>query len=226
MGILKEMFEEGSGDDFEKKPPVLLAKGRYKSDTETILSGYKIFRKRYVFKGLIFKLLLVILALASSVMMLMTSDGSSSMPVIMILLCIFIGIYFISQPVINQKNLKKGLDNLDGSEYEVEITDRTVKISTVLSPEDDSLEASEEEKIEENDGEEAAENKENEDIPATIIHLDSSIVDFIDHEGMFIICVKKSYVFIIPKSAFTEEEVQAVKEKLSMLMGIRFKIAD
>lgn len=219
MGILKEMFEEGSGDDFEKKPPVLLAKGRYKSDTETILSGYKIFRKRYVFKGLIFKLLLVILALASSVMMLVTSDGSSSMPVIMILLCIFIGIYFVSQPVINQKNLKKGLDNIDGSEYEVEITDRTVKISTVIPPED----ASEAEKNEENTGEEAAENEE---IPATIIHLDSSIVDFIDYEGMFIICVKKSYVFIIPKSAFTEEEVQAVKERLSMLMGIRFKIAD
>lgn len=219
MGILKEMFEEGSGDDFEKKPPVLLAKGRYKSDTETILSGYKVFRKRYVFKGLIFKLLLVILALASSVMMLITSDGSSSMPVIMILLCIFIGIYFVSQPVINQKNLKKGLDNIDGSEYEVEITDQTVKISTVIPPED----TSEEEKTEENTGEEAAEN---EDIPATIIHLDSSIVDFIDYEGMFIICVKKSYVFIIPKSAFTEEEVQTVKEKLSMLMGIRFKIAD
>lgn len=222
MGILKEMFEEGSGDDFEKKPPVLLAKGRYKSDTETILSGYKIFRKRYVFKGLILKLLLVILALASSVMMLMTSNGSSTMPVMMILLCIFIGVYFISQPVINQKNLKKGLDNIDGSEYEVEITDQTVKISTVIPPED----ASEAENNEENTGEEAAENKENEDIPATIIHLDSSIVDFIDYEGMFIICVKKSYVFIIPKSAFTDEEVQAVKEKLSMLMGIRFKIAD
>ena len=219
MGILKEMFEEGSGDDFEKKPPVLLAKGRYKSDTETILSGYKVFRKRYVFKGLIFKLLLVILALASSVMMLMTSDGSSTMPVIMILLCIFIGIYFVSQPVINQKNLKKGLDNIDGSEYEVEITDQTVKISTVIPPED----ASKEEKTEENTGEEAAEN---EDIPATIIHLDSSIVDFIDYDGMFIICVKKSYAFIIPKSAFPEEEVQTVKEKLSMLMGIRFKIAD
>lgn len=222
MGILKEMFEEGSGDDFEKKPPVLLAKGKYKSDTETILSGYKIFRKRYVFKGLILKLLLVILALASSVMMLVTSDGSSTMPVMMILLCIFIGIYFVSQPVINQKNLKKGLDNLDGSEYEVEITDQTVKISTVIPPED----TSEEEKTEENTVEEADENKENEEIPATLIHLDSSIVDFIDYEGMFIICVKKSYVFIIPKSAFTEEEVQAVKEKLSMLMGIRFKIAD
>lgn len=226
MGILKEMFEEGSGDDFEKKPPVLLAKGRYKSDTETILSGYKVFRKRYVFKGLIFKLLLVILALASSVMMLMTSDGSSSMPIMMILLCIFIGVYFVSQPVINQKNLKKGLDSLDGSEYEVEITDQTVKISTVIPPEEASKEENTEGASEKNIGEEAAENKENEDIPATLIHLDSSIVDFIDYEDMFIICVKKSYVFIIPKSAFTEEEVQAVKDKLSMLMGIRFKIAD
>ena len=51
-------------------------------------------------------------------------------------------------------------------------------------------------------------------------------MDFIDREKMFIVCVKKSYVFIIPKSAFPEDDVQKTREKLSAIMGIRFKIED
>ena len=66
--------------------------------------------------------------------------------------------------------------------------------------------------------------KEAEEIPATIIHLDQPIVDLLDKDDMFILVVNKSYVFIIPKSAFTEDKVQKIREKLSVIMGIRYKI--
>ena len=72
MGILKEMSSEESGD-FEKRPAVLLAKGRYVSDAQTIMEGYKTFQLRYILKSLILKMLLVLLALASSIMMLISS---------------------------------------------------------------------------------------------------------------------------------------------------------
>ena len=232
MGILKEMFDEGSGDDLgNNREEVQLAKGRYKSDPETILSGYKTYQKKYVVKSLVFKMLLVLLALASSIMMLLTTDGTPTMPAMMILICVAIGVYFISEPINNRKKLKKGLEIADGTEYEAVITDRTLKISTVeLSKTDETADNAE--NVEKTIGE-SSENtvpaeaeKKDDDIPATIIHLDSHIVDFIDRDGMFIVCVKKSYVFIIPKSAFTEEEVQNTREKLSSIMGIRYKLED
>lgn len=232
MGILKEMFDEGSGDDLgNNREEVQLAKGRYKSDPETILSGYKTYHKKYVVKSLVFKMLLVLLALASSIMMLLTTDGTPTMPAMMILICVAIGVYFISEPINNRKKLKKGLEIADGTEYEAVITDRTLKISTVELPKTDET-ADNAENKEKTVGE-SSENtapaeaeKKDDDIPATIIHLDSHIVDFIDRDGMFIVCVKKSYVFIIPKSAFTEEEVQNTREKLSSIMGIRYKLED
>lgn len=235
MGILKEMFDEGSGDDLgNNREEVLLAKGRYKSDPETILLGYKTYQKKYVVKSLVFKMLLVLLALASSIMMLITTDGTPTMPAMMILICVAIGAYFISEPINNRKKLKKGLEIADGTEYEAVITDRTLKISTVELPKTDETDdnAENEEKSAEENSENTASagdteaEKKDDDIPATIIHLDSHIVDFIDRDGMFIVCVKKSYVFIIPKSAFTEEEVQNTREKLSSIMGIRYKLED
>ena len=56
-----------------------------------------------------------------------------------------------------------------------------------------------------------------------MIHLDSPIVDLTDREDMFILVVKKAYVFIIPKRAFTEDECQRIRDKLSAIMGIRYK---
>ncbi len=228
MGILKEMFSEESGE-FEKRPAVLLAKGRYVSDSATIMEGYKTFQLRYVLKSLILKMLLVLCALASSIFMLVSSERNDApMSVLFILICVCLGVYFINEPVANRRKLKSGLEQLEGVEYEAEITDRYIKISTI---EDENaemqpvVEAEEDEISDENTGGEE-ESEEDKGPPATVIHLDSNIVDFIDKEEMFIVCVKKSYVFIIPKSAFSEDDVQKTIEKLSAVMGIRFKIAD
>lgn len=228
MGILKEMFGEESGDSFETRPPVLLATGRYKSSTETVMEGYKTYQKKYVIKNTVLKMLLVLLALASSVMMLISSDDGGMMPVLLIMICLCAGIYFINEPINSRKKLKSGLSAIEGTEYEIEITDRTIKISTVEVPEEEGTEentvpADEEAVSEGENGEEA--NAEDQGPPATIIHLDGA-VEIIDKEDMFIICVSKKYIFIVPKSAFKEDELQLAREKLAAVMGIRFKMVD
>ena len=228
MGILKEMFGEESGDSFETRPPVLLATGRYKSSDETVMEGYKTYQKKYVIKNTVLKMLLVLLALASSVMMLISSDDGGMMPVFLIMICLCAGIYFINEPISSRKKLKSGLSAIEGTEYEIEITDRRRKISTVEVPEEEGTEentvtADEEAVSEGENGEEA--NAEDQGPPATIIHLDGA-VEIIDKEDMFIICVSKKYIFIVPKSAFKEDELQTVREKLAAIMGVRFKMVD
>lgn len=231
MSILKEMFSEGD-ENFSAPEGEFLAKGKYESNADQILKGYKVFQKKYVVKSLIPRLLLAALAIASSIMMII-SDPGGKMPVLCLMIALSVTVYFISQPITNSKNLRKGLDSISGTEYEAEFYTDKVKISTVnfqsdiveIEKIDDTSEKTEEAQPDVQTEADIAiyGEKEAEEIPATIIHLDQPIVDLLDKDDMFILVVNKSYVFIIPKSAFTEDEVQKIREKLSVIMGIRFK---
>lgn len=228
MGILNEMFGD-ENNDISAPEGELLAKGSYESNPDEILSGYKIYQKRYVFRSLIIKLLVVLVATASSIMMIITSSGDEVMPVFCLMICIAVGIWFVSQPITNKKNLSKGLEALSGISYEAEFYTDKVKISTIAeengenSEENDKTEEASTTESEASDSDENAETDEPDEIPATVIHLDSPIVDILDKPDMFILVVKKAYVFIIPKSAFSQEEAEKIREKLSVIMGIRYK---
>lgn len=232
MSILKEMFSEGD-ENFSAPEGEFLAKGQYESNADQILKGYKVYQKKYVVKSLIPKLLLAALAIASSIMMIM-SDPGGTVPILCLMIALCVTIYFISQPIVNSKNLRKGLDSISGTEYEAEFYTDKIKISTVnfqsdiveIEKVDEAAETAETDKPEEQTEADIAiyGEKPAEEIPATIIHLDQPIVDLLDKDDMFILVVNKSYVFIIPKSAFTEDEVQKIREKLSVIMGIRYRV--
>ena len=214
MGILNEMFGDGESLS-EIKEGELLAAGNYVSEKETMLSGYKEFRKRYIMKNLILRLFIVAIATASAVFMTVTSPADDKMiPVFCVVLCVFIAVYFISQNVQNKKKYMASLDGLSGIPYHVEIYTDKIKISD-MSPVEESAE-----EVSENAEEEIPQEEEN---PTTVVHLDSPIVDLLDREDIFILVVRKAYLFIVPKSAFSQDETQRVHEKLSAIMGIRYK---
>ncbi len=222
MSILKEMFSDGDMDNMPAPEGELLAAGRYESDAEQILKGYKVFQKKYVVKSLVPRLILAALAIASSVMMII-SDPGAKMPILCLMISLCVTIYFISQPIMNSKNLRKGLDSISGTEYEAEIYTDKIKISTVNFQTDIVEIKKDETEQTEADIAVYGENRD-EEIPATIIHLDSHIVDLLDKDDMFILVVNKSYVFIIPKKAFSEGDIDKIREKLSVIMGIRYKL--
>ena len=235
MGILNEMFGDGDSGQLPAPEGELLAEGEYESSAEEILKGYKVYQKRYVFKSLIWKMLLVLLAVTSSVMMIMTSEDPI-IPAMCLMISIAVGIWFINTPISNRKKLMRGLDIMEETRYKAEFYTDKIKISTCMDEnaetKDPDGNASEQPKqdvqtvqTEQTEQTEAdmALDGEKEEIPATVIHLDSPIVDLIDKEDMFILVVKKSYVFIIPKTAFDDDKCQKVREKLSVIMGIRYK---
>ena len=220
MGILNEMFGDGESLS-ERAEGELLAAGDYVSEKQIMLSGYKEFRKRYVMKNLSLRLFIVALAMASSVFMLVTSPAEDRMmPVFCIVLCVSIAVYFISQNVQNKKKYMASLDGLSGIPYHVEIYTDKIKISDMSPVEETAEEVKEEKETEISPEEEIPQEEEN---PTTVIHLDSQIVDLLEKENIFILVVKKAYLFIVPKSAFSQEETQRVHEKLSAIMGIRYK---
>ena len=220
----------GDGDSGQLAPPAgeLLAEGEYESVSDEILKGYKVYQKKYVFTSLIWKMLLVALAVTSSVMMIITSEDPM-LPAMCLLISISVGIWFVSTPVSNRKKLMRGLDSMEGTKYKAEFFTDKIKISTpieknVETEQEKQEQAEQTEKSEQSEADIALDG-ENEEIPATVIHLDSPIVDITDKEDMFILVVKKAYVFIIPKRAFSEDECQRIREKLSAIMGIRYKLS-
>lgn len=221
MGILKEMFSENQEDNFQKKDETLLSRAEYTNSVDMILSGYKTFQKKYVLKNVILKMLLVVLAAASSVMMLISSGGSDMRAIFMLLICAAIGYYFIGQPIHNRKQVKKSAEMLEGKKFEIEITDRNIKIT---SPEIDE-EMQEENNTENDEISDDNDNDNDNEKPATVIHLDGS-VEIIDRGDIFIICVSKKYVFIVPQDVFDEKELENTRSKLAAVMGIRYKIDD
>lgn len=230
MGILNEMFGDGDSGQIAAPAEVLLAEGEYESNAEEILKGYKVYQKKYVFTSLIWKMLLVALALTSSVMMIITSEDPM-IPVMCLMISVAVGIWFISTPVSNRKKLMRGLDSMEGTRYKAEFFTDKIKISTCMEENvenenisEESMQTEQTEQTEQSEADMALDG-EKEDIPATVIHLDSPIVDLIDKEDMFILVVKKAYVFIIPKNAFGSEECQKVREKLAAIMGIRYKLS-
>lgn len=228
MGMLKEMFGEEQDGNFQIREPVLLAKAKYKNSAEMIISGYKTFQKKYVYKKVFLKMLLVAIAIASSVLMLLSAEKGDIKPIMMIAVCVVIGVYFISQPIKNRKEVKKSAEQLDGSEYDIEITDQTIKIIMAES-ENAAVYDENGEKAELSDAaasdEENKDSEEDNETPATIIHLNGA-VDIIDRDDMFVIIVGKKYVFIVPQDVFSKEELEKTRHKLAAVMGIRYKIVD
>ena len=232
MGMLKEMFGENQDEYYQKREPVPLAKAKYTNSAEMILSGYKTFQKKYVYKKVFLKMLLVAIAIASSVLMLMTSETGDVKPIMMLAVCVIIGVYFISQPIKNRNEVKKSAEQLDGTEYDIEITDQTIKIimadtenAAVYDENGENADPSEVTEEASSDEEEKSDSEEEKEPPATLIHLDGA-VDIIDRDDMFIIIVGKKYVFIVPQDVFSEEELEKTRHKLAAVMGIRYKIVD
>ncbi|MDE6709533.1 MAG: hypothetical protein K2J76_03485 [Oscillospiraceae bacterium] len=221
MGILNEMFGDGESLS-ERAEGELLAAGDYVSEKEIMLSGYKEFRKRYIMKNLVLRLFIVAIALASAVFMFVTSPADDKMiPVFCMVLCVFIAVYFISQNVQNKKKYMASVDGLSGIPYHVEIYTDKIKISDMSPIEKSAEEVSEKTETEISPEEEIPQEEEN---PTTVIHLDSPIVELLDDHNKYILVVKKAYVFIIPKSAFTKEEnLLSIQPRLNGIMGIRYK---
>ena len=195
-----------------RKVSELIAEGEYKSSKEEILRGFKIFQKKYVYKSVAVQMTLVVLAIITQLVnIVMGADRDVSFSWMLVVFCVILGGYLLMRPKNVYRKLDSSLGELEGAVYKVEIYTDSLKISTIH----DTYISEEAEK--------EAEGEEDDTPPATIIHLDNSSVEITDCSDMYIVYVKKINVFVIPKSAFTPEENTEIKNRLSNIMGVRYK---
>ena len=201
-----------------RKVSELIAEGEYKSSKEEILRGFKIFQKKYVYKSVAVQMTLVVLAIITQLVnIVMGADRDVSFSWMLVVFCVILGGYLLMRPKNVYRKLDSSLGELEGAVYKAEIYTDSLKISTIH----DTYISEEAEKEAEEESE--AEGEEDDTPPATIIHLDNSSVEITDCSDMYIVYVKKINVFVIPKSAFKPEENTEIKNRLSNIMGVRYK---
>jgi hypothetical protein len=209
MGVLSDMFgDKPGGNEVRGKAPEHLAAGEFVYDESDVLEGYRLFRRRYVARQTALRLILAVLALASSLLMLFT-DGLKPVPVFCTALCVVVTAWFIKTPIDNKRKTAKSVSELVGETYAVEFTTATLKIALIT----DTSRNVEDELAGDYDQE----------LPATLIHLDQYIVDILDTDKIYVIVVAKRYVFVIPKAAFDDETNARIRERLSDIMETRYK---
>lgn len=220
MSVLDDDIYDDGRSSFEE----LLAKGEYKSSKEDILKGFKLFQKKYVYKGVFIQMFIVILGLVSQILTIATAAENEdvSFSYMLIVVCFILGIYFLIRPKNTFRKLEDSLGELEGTVYEAEIYTNKIIISTLYDPYI-SEEAEKEAEAAENKSADE-ENDEDSDLPpATIIHLDNAAVEMVESSELFVVYIKKLNVFVIPKSAFKPYEVIEIKNRLSNIMGVRYK---
>lgn len=240
--MLDKILEENSSEGESLFPSEFLGEGEYESDPENVIAGFKIFQKRHVIPNTILQMLLVILALVSQILAVASDPhGDIQMNIALIIICFSLGIWVISRPVTTLKNLRMGIETLKGTIYKAEIYTDRIKISTiydapvengtaadtetiVLSEKRSPDEIIEEgkEALKERLSDEDPENDEDE-IPATIIHLDNAGVEITETEKLLVIYIKKINIYVIPKSILSEDEIKNMRDRLTSLMGVRFR---
>lgn len=220
MSVLDDDIYDDGRSSFEE----LLAKGEYKSSKDDILKGFKIFQKKYVYKSVGIQMFVVILGLVSQILAISGAGEKDdvSFSYMLIVMCVILGIYFLIRPKNTFRKLEDSLGELEGTVYEAEIYTDKIKISTLYDPYI-SEEAEKEDEGAENDLSDEEKDPDSELPPATIIHLDNAAVEIIESSELFVVYIKKLNVFVIPKSAFKPYEVMEIKNRLSNIMGVRYK---
>lgn len=220
LSILDDDIYDDGRTSFEE----LLAEGEYKSVKEDILSGFKLFQKKYVYKSVAIQMLIVVFGIVSQVLTVATAAENEdvSFSYMLIVMCIVLGGYFLIRPKNTYRNLDKSLGEIEGTVYKAEIYTDKINISTLYDPYI-SEEAEKEAMLAEENKTDEEKNPEDELPPTTIIHLDNPAVEMLENPDLFVVYVKKVNVFVIPKSAFKPYEVMEIKNRLSNIMGVRYK---
>lgn len=221
--MLEDKFYDDGRASFEE----LIAEGEYESQKETILAGFKIFQKKYAYKNVVIQMIVVIIALFSQITAIISApEGTDvSFSYLLVLVCVILGCYILFRPRNAFKKLKSSIDELQGCRYKAEIYTNKIVITTLYDPYiNEQEEKSEVEKESSDEGQENdTENEEDDLPPATVIHTDNSTVEIVDCPEMYVVYIKNYNVFIIPKSAFKPYDVGQVKDRLSNIMGVRYK---
>ena len=175
-----------------------LVKKRYSIPYELFGEAFTVFQKKFVFpRNRIISVLLLILA-AGNVLNIMYGKGET-IGYVLVLVCIALAFINWYNPRKLKRNLMESVKGIENDVYTLTIYPERIVIGTVLEPEKEK----EPEEYEEVFGEIPVK----EDIADTEIYLNKN-VKVIERKNFFMIYIKKSMFYVVPKEPLTQEEIE------------------
>ena len=173
-------------------------KKRYSIPYELFGEAFTVFQKKFVFpRNRIMSVLLLILA-AGNVLNIMYGKGET-IGYVLVLVCIALAFINWYNPRKLKRNLMESVKGIENDVYTLTIYPERIVIGTVLEPEKEK----EPEEYEEVFGEIPVK----EDIADTEIYLNKN-VKVIERKNFFMIYIKKSMFYVVPKEPLTQEEIE------------------
>lgn len=175
-----------------------LVKKRYSIPYELFGEAFTVFQKKFVFpRNRIMSVLLLILA-AGNVLNIMYGNGET-IGYVLVLVCIALAFINWYNPRKLKRSLMESVKGIENDVYTLTIYPERIVIGTVLEPENEK----EPEEYEEVFGEIPIK----EDIADTEIYLNKN-VKVIERKNFFMIYIKKSMFYVVPKETLTQEEIE------------------
>ena len=175
-----------------------LVKKRYSIPYELFGEAFTVFQKKFVFPRIRVMSVLLLIFAAGNVLNIMYGNGET-IGYVLVLVCIALAFINWYNPRKLKRNLMESVKGIENDVYTLTIYPERIVIGTVLEPEKEK----EPEEYEEVFGEIPMK----EDIADTEIYLNKN-VKVIERKNFFMIYIKKSMFYVVPKETLTQEEIE------------------
>lgn len=191
---VEDTQENGASENTEK----LFETKRYSVPYEMFGEAYTVFQKKYVYpRNAVMCVLLLLVAVGNIINIAIGNSGT--LGYVLVFACIALAAVNWFNPKKIKRNLMESVKGIENDVYTLDVYSDKMVVGTVLEP---ASEDKEPEEYEEVFGEVAV----NEEIVPTEVYLNSSLL-VTERRDFFIVYIKKSMFYIIPKSIFTDDEI-------------------
>ena len=207
-----KIIENTEGNDNEQGN--VIESKRYSIPYEMFGKAYDVFQKKYIYPRNLFMCgMLLIVAIGNIINIII--GNSSTMGYLLVAACAALAAINLYNPKKVKKNLMEQVKGIENDVYTLDVLNERLVIGTVLEPPvEGENEPEEYEKV-------FGENVRSEEIEKSDIYVNNSL-RVTERADFFLVYIKKSMFYVIPKSAFTEDEIRKFAMYFSERLGKYF----
>ncbi|MBP0973915.1 MAG: YcxB family protein [Oscillospiraceae bacterium] len=197
----------------ETRDGMLLEK-QYKIPFEMFRSAFIVFQKRFVYpRTYLIMAVLAIVAVVYTICVVYGGENVNRTLYFMIILFCLIMIFFQwFTPLKARRTLMEGVKEIEEDAYKLRIFPEYLEIGTILPPEGEDTA----------DADALFDDAPEENISGTRIHYNKGMhVD--EYKEFFLIYQQRSMIYVVPKSAFSEEELEVMRVHFGKRLDKNFK---
>ncbi len=212
-GVLSQETDVEEYEEKAAEQPVIESK-RYSIPYEMFEKAYTVFQKKYVYpRNIVLCVILLLVAIGNIVNIVLGNSGT--LGYVLVMACLALASINLYNPRKIKKRLMEQIKGIENDVYTLDVLNDKLVVGTVLDPVEQQ--DSEPEEYEEVFGD--AEKLE--EIEKSEIYVNTSL-RVTERADFFMVYIKKSMFYVIPKSVFTDEEISKFAMYFSERIGKYF----